>query len=48
MVRWWWFGPAVEKPEILHELQQMKADGNGRILLFTQRFCGMLLHFNHL
>lgn len=27
MVRWWWFGPAVVKPEILHELQQMKADG---------------------
>lgn len=29
MVRWWWFGPAVTKPEILHELQQMKADGIG-------------------
>src|SRR6266436_2323315 len=29
MVRWWWFGTAVEKPEILHELQQMKADGIG-------------------
>jgi hypothetical protein len=29
MVRWWWFGAAVEKPEILHELQQMKADGIG-------------------
>jgi hypothetical protein len=29
MVRWWWFGPAVQKPEILHELQQMKADGIG-------------------
>ena len=27
MVRWWWFGAAVVKPEILHELQQMKADG---------------------
>ncbi len=27
MVRWWWFGLAVEKPEILRELQQMKADG---------------------
>jgi len=27
MVRWWWFGPAVVKPEILAELQQMKADG---------------------
>src|ERR1700760_1295062 len=29
MVRWWWFGPAVAKPEILNELQQMKADGIG-------------------
>ena len=27
MVRWWWFGPAVVKPEILFELQQMKNDG---------------------
>jgi hypothetical protein len=29
MVRWWWFGAAVVKPEILRELQQMKADGIG-------------------
>ena len=29
MVRWWWFGSAVEKPEILRELQQMRADGIG-------------------
>ena len=29
MVRWWWFGTAVEKPEILRELRQMKADGIG-------------------
>ena len=29
MVRWWWFGSAVEKPEILRELQQMKTDGIG-------------------
>ena len=29
MVRWWWFGAAVVKPEILHELEQMKADGIG-------------------
>ncbi len=29
MVRWWWFGIAVEKGELLHELQQMKADGIG-------------------
>jgi hypothetical protein len=27
MVRWWWFGLAVVKPEILRELEQMKADG---------------------
>jgi len=29
MVRWWWFGIAVEKGELLRELQQMKADGIG-------------------
>ncbi|MGB6743889.1 MAG: glycosyl hydrolase [Terracidiphilus sp.] len=29
MVRWWWFGLAVQKPEILRELQQMKTDGIG-------------------
>ena len=29
MVRWWWFGAAVEKPEILRELQRMKANGIG-------------------
>ena len=29
MVRWWWFGTAVEKPEILRELQQMKTNGIG-------------------
>src|ERR1017187_8446151 len=29
MVRWWWFGAAVEKPEILRELQQIKANGIG-------------------
>ncbi|MEO8737887.1 MAG: glycosyl hydrolase [Edaphobacter sp.] len=29
MVRWWWFGTAVVKPEILRELQQMKADNIG-------------------
>jgi hypothetical protein len=29
MVRWWWFGAAVEKPEILRELRQMKANGIG-------------------
>jgi hypothetical protein len=29
MVRWWWFGAAVTKPELLRELQQMKADGIG-------------------
>ena len=33
MVRWWWFGVAVEKPELLHELQQMKADGIGGVEL---------------
>ncbi len=29
MVRWWWFGAAVEKPEIQRELEQMKANGIG-------------------
>src|SRR6202012_4048597 len=29
MMRWWWFGAAVVKPELLRELQQMKADGIG-------------------
>jgi hypothetical protein len=29
MVRWWWFGAAVVKPEILRELEQMKANGIG-------------------
>jgi len=29
MVRWWWFGTAVEKPELLRELQQMKSNGIG-------------------
>ena len=28
-MRWWWFGVAVEKPEIRRELEQMKADGIG-------------------
>src|SRR5271168_5240471 len=31
MVRWWWFGIAVDKAEILRELQQMKADGIGGV-----------------
>ncbi len=25
MMRWWWFGPAVTKPELLRELLQMKS-----------------------
>jgi hypothetical protein len=33
MMRWWWFGTAVEKPEILRELQQMKTDGIGGVEL---------------
>ena len=33
MVRWWWFGPAVEKAEILRELEQMKADNFGGVEL---------------
>lgn len=29
MVRWWRFGTALEKPELLREQQQMKSDGIG-------------------
>jgi hypothetical protein len=29
MMRWWWFGPAVEKPELARELETMKAGGIG-------------------
>lgn len=29
MIRWWWFGPAVTKPELARELQQMKQGGFG-------------------
>ncbi len=33
MMRWWWFGTAVEKPEILRELKQMQTDGIGGVEL---------------
>ncbi len=33
MMRWWWFGLAVEKPEIRRELEQMKVDGIGGVEL---------------
>jgi hypothetical protein len=29
MIRWWWFGPAVTKPELARELEQMKKGGFG-------------------
>mgnify|MGYP001795403330 CR=1 FL=1 len=29
MMRWWWFGPAVEKPEIEREMGVMKQGGIG-------------------
>ena len=35
MVRWWWFGPAVTKPEIRQELEQMKAAGVGGVEIAT-------------
>src|SRR3984885_4070893 len=35
MVRWWWFGPAVEKPELQRELEQMKAEGIGGVEIAT-------------
>jgi len=31
MMRWWWFGPAVTKPELRRELEEMKADGIGGV-----------------
>ena len=31
MVRWWWFGTAVTKPEIQRELEVMKAGGFGGV-----------------
>lgn len=35
MMRWWWFGPAVTKPEILRELDQMKEAGIGGVEIAT-------------
>ena len=35
MMRWWWFGPAVTKPEIERELEQMKAAGIGGVEIAT-------------
>lgn len=29
MMRWWWFGTAVDKPELSREIQEMKAGGIG-------------------
>ena len=29
MIRWWWFGPAVTRPELARELRQMKQGGLG-------------------
>src|SRR6201996_5992272 len=33
MVRWWWFGPAVVKPEIARELDRMHDAGIGGVEL---------------
>ncbi len=35
MMRWWWFGPAVTKPEIRRELEQMKQGGIGGVEIAT-------------
>jgi hypothetical protein len=35
MMRWWWFGPSAEKPEIERELKQMKAAGIGGVEMAT-------------
>ena len=32
MMRWWWFGLAVEPPEIRRALEPMKADGRGGVV----------------
>ena len=31
MMRWWWFGPSVEKPELERELRAMKDGGIGGV-----------------
>uniref|UniRef100_A0A372ILC7 Glycoside hydrolase n=2 Tax=Paracidobacterium acidisoli TaxID=2303751 RepID=A0A372ILC7_9BACT len=31
MMRWWWFGPAVEAPELARELETMNAGGIGGV-----------------
>src|SRR5579862_1183651 len=35
MMRWWWFGPSVTKPELKRELEQMKAAGIGGVEVAT-------------
>ena len=35
MMRWWWFGPAVTRPELQRELEQMKAEGIGGVEIAT-------------
>lgn len=35
MMRWWWFGPAVTKPELQRELEQMKSAGIGGVEVAT-------------
>lgn len=35
MMRWWWFGPAVTKPELKRELEEMKAAGIGGVEIAT-------------
>jgi hypothetical protein len=35
MMRWWWFGPAVTKPEIKRELGDMKSAGIGGVEIAT-------------
>ena len=35
MMRWWWFGPSVTKPEMKRELEQMKSAGIGGVEIAT-------------
>jgi len=31
MVRWWWFGPSVTKPQLTHDLNAMRDGGFGGV-----------------
>jgi hypothetical protein len=35
MMRWWWFGPGVTKPELRRDLEEIKASGVGGVEIAT-------------